>query len=135
MKLCLLSLACLTLVLLPSCCDTEAYEAQLQTWVNRDEVSLLSKWGAPTYTYTIDSRTKLVVFDKTYTTFVKGRPPSVSSYEHEYKSDRHNKTKHKEVTFDPGTPDRIETSNCKTSFTIKNKKVISWTWEGDACCG
>lgn len=135
MKLSLLSLVSLAPALLPSCCNTEAYEAELQTWINRDEVSLLSKWGAPTYTYTIDSATKLLVFDKTYTRFVQGRPPSIFIDEHEYKKEHHNKKKHKEVIFDPGSPDHIESSNCKTSFTIKNKKVISWTWEGDACCG
>ena len=131
MKICFLLLAAGALSLFSSCCDTAAYEAQLQTWVNRSEVDLLSAWGAPSSTYKIDGSTKLVTFNKTTSHFIEGRAPSVTYTED--KHDKHHKTK--TVRYDDGTPDRVVTYYCNTTFTIKNKKVIAWKWDGDDCCG
>lgn len=130
MKICLLLLAASALSLLSSCCDTDAYEAQLQTWVSRSESDLLSYWGIPSQTYTIDGSTKLLTFHRSRTQFIQGTPASVTT-EKEYKENKTRKTTY----YNNGTPDRVVTYSCTTTFTIKNKKVIAWKWNGDDCCG
>ncbi len=121
---------CALAALAPSCCNTEAYEAQLQTWVNRSKADLVSYWGPPEQEYSVDGSTKVLVYRKVSTHFSPGRPASWTErkeYNKNYKETRH--------TYDPGSPDSYYNTECKTLFTLKNNKVISWKYEGEDCCG
>ena len=134
MKFALSLLTAGALFLLPSCCDTEAYEAQLQSWVSRSEVDLVSYWGAPQSVYTINKNTKLFTYKKVYEHTVSGRPASYTK-EVTKEKDRYGKTKKERYIYDPGTPDYNYTTECVTSFTLQHNKVIAWKHEGEECCG
>ena len=105
-------------------CATEGkYKAILNTWVGFSEVDLIRKWGAPVNSYESGDR-KFIVYSSsrnvvlpgtnpTYTTNVIGNTAYTNTY--------------------GGTPARNISMSCETTFELKNKTIVSWSFRGNNC--
>jgi hypothetical protein len=96
----------LSLSFLESCATTSKYEAVLQTWVGKNESELVSKWGIPTSSYSLDDG-KLIMY--------QNNGGSISTY----------------LGYGMYSTDNYV---CKTTFTLDKANIIkNWKWEGNSC--
>jgi hypothetical protein len=92
--------------LLTSCATEQNYKKVLDSWMNNPENQLVSRWGAPSSSYTASNGDRIL-------TYSSEKNASTSSI----------------------TPGSFITFRCKTSFTIDGKTnyVKSYSYEGNNC--
>ena len=113
-----LSLTLLVILGLSACATTENYEAILSSWVGSSEEQLISRWGAPDSVYNVSENHKLL----TYTDSASYTLPGTST------------TQIIGNTLKTTTsPAKTINRHCKTTFSVKDGIVKSWTWEGNSC--
>ena len=110
-------------VLLCSCASNEKYNKMIQQWVGADEDALIASWGAPSSHYQTD-QAKYLTYDNRHQNYI---PPTPSSVQIIRQGD---------AVFArpiPGSPGYSYTSECRTTFTIQNKRIVNATSTGNAC--
>jgi hypothetical protein len=113
--------ACTTL--LTGCVSAEKYSKMINQWVGVDEDVLIATWGAPTNHYQTD-QAKYLTYEKIQQNHI---PPTPSSVQVIRQGD---------AVFTrpiPGSPGYSYTSECRTTFTIQNKRVVHVNATGNAC--
>jgi hypothetical protein len=113
-------IACL---FLSACASTEKYNKMIQQWIGSDEDTLIATWGAPSSSYQTDNA-KYLTYDNLRNNYI---PPTPSSVQIIRQGD---------AVFArpiPGSPGYSYTSECRTTFTLQNKKVVNVTATGNAC--
>lgn len=96
----------LTAGFLSACATTAKYEAKLNTWVGKNESDLVSQWGVPNNTYSLNDGSKLIMYQH------NGGSASVPI----------------------GNMYYTESYWCKTTFTIDGSGVVkNWKHEGNKC--
>jgi hypothetical protein len=109
--------------LLTGCVSSEKYTKMINQWVGVDEDALIATWGAPTSHYQTD-QAKYLTYDKVQQNYI---PPTPSSVQVIRQGD---------AVFTrpiPGSPGYSYASECRTTFTIQNKRVVNVNATGNAC--
>jgi hypothetical protein len=112
----------LTLILL-GCATTANYEKLLSSWVGSPESALISSWGPPSSVYESDG-TKYLTYSKSNSGYIPGVAPS-------YQTTYVGNTAY--TTPVGGYAGFAYSNNCSTTFTISNKTITNWRYEGNAC--
>jgi hypothetical protein len=110
-------------LLLTGCVSAEKYTKMINQWVGVDEDTLIATWGAPTSHYQTD-QAKYLTYDKVQQNYI---PPTPSSVQVIRQGD---------AVFTrpiPGSPGYSYTSECRTTFTIQNKRVVHVNATGNSC--
>jgi len=110
-------------LLLTGCVSAEKYSKMINQWVGVDEDTLIATWGAPTSHYQTDQANYLT-YEKVQQNYI---PPTPSSVQVIRQGD---------AVFTrpiPGSPGYSYTSECRTTFTIQNKRVINVNATGNSC--
>jgi hypothetical protein len=110
-------------LLLTGCVSTEKYTKMINQWVGVDEDTLIATWGAPTSHYQTD-QAKYLTYEKVQQNYI---PPTPSSVQVIRQGD---------AVFTrpiPGSPGYSYTSECRTTFTIQNKRVSNVNATGNSC--
>jgi hypothetical protein len=110
-------------LLLTGCVSAEKYTKMINQWVGVDEDTLIATWGAPTSHYQTD-QAKYLTYDKVQQNYI---PPTPSSVQVIRQGD---------AVFTrpiPGSPGYSYTSECRTTFTIQNKRVSNVNATGNSC--
>lgn len=113
---------CGSLVLL-GCVSAEKYTKMVNGWIGADEDSLISSWGAPTSSYQTD-QAKYLTYDNKQQNYI---PPTPSSVQVIRQGD---------AVFTrpiPGSPGYTYTSECRTTFTVQNKRIVNVNATGNSC--
>jgi hypothetical protein len=113
---------CSSLVLL-GCVSAEKYTKMVNGWIGADEDSLISTWGAPTSSYQTD-QAKYLTYDNKQQNFI---PPTPSSVQVIRQGD---------AVFTrpiPGSPGYSYTTECRTTFTVQNKRIVNVNATGNSC--
>ena len=105
------------------CATTANYEKVLSSWVGANEIDLVRAWGAPDNQYET-SGTKFLTYQKTDNIFMPGTAPT-------YSTTMIGNTAH--TTAIGGTRPYNVQMSCKTTFEIKDQKIVNWRWEGNSC--
>ena len=101
------------------------YAAGLREWVGQSELSLYEGWGTPDNTLYLTPEEKVVTYVKTFAKPVDGQTDADS-----------NEVYYPAITTDNyGYPSNgsFKTYYCRTSFTITNGTVSSYSFNGDDC--
>lgn len=115
---------CLPLLLLVSGCATEAgYEKRLDTWVGKDEVSLVRAWGPPHRAYET-AGVKMLAFVSNSEGWMPGSPGRMSD---EFVNGKI------VPVYIPATPGYSFVRSCETTFELTRGRVTRWSWRGNAC--
>jgi hypothetical protein len=113
---------CSSLVLL-GCVSAEKYTKMVNGWIGADEDSLIATWGAPTSSYQTD-QAKYLTYDNKQQNFI---PPTPSSVQVIRQGD---------AVFTrpiPGSPGYSYTTECRTTFTVQNKRIVNVNATGNSC--
>jgi type II secretory pathway pseudopilin PulG len=113
---------CSSLVLL-GCVSAEKYTKMVNGWIGADEDSLISTWGAPTSSYQTD-QAKYLTYDNKQQNYI---PPTPSSVQVIRQGD---------AVFTrpiPGSPGYSYTTECRTTFTVQNKRIVNVNATGNSC--
>jgi hypothetical protein len=113
---------CSSLVLL-GCVSAEKYTKMVNGWIGADEDSLISSWGAPTSSYQTD-QAKYLTYENKQQNYI---PPTPSSVQVIRQGD---------AVFTrpiPGSPGYTYTSECRTTFTVQNKRIVNVNATGNSC--
>ncbi len=105
--------------------NSDNYAAGLKEWVGQSELSLYEGWGTPDNTLYLTPDEKVVTYAKT---FAKPVDDETEPYS--------NEVYYPAITTDSyGYPSNgnFTTYYCRTSFTIRNGTVISYSFNGDDC--
>ena len=105
------------------CATTANYEKILNSWTGSNESSLVSSWGPPTRVYESDD-VRYLTYSKSNSGYVPGVAPS-------YQTTYVGNTAY--TTPVGGYSGFAYNNNCTTTFTITNKVITSWRYEGNAC--
>jgi hypothetical protein len=114
---------CVSSMLLLGCVSAEKYTNMIQQWVGADEDTLVATWGAPKSSYQTD-QAKYLTYENVRQNYI---PPTPSSVQVIRQGD---------TVFTrpiPGSPGYSYTSECRTTFTIQNKRVVSVSASGNSC--
>lgn len=110
-------------IFLVGCATTANYEKILSSWVGATELDLIRTWGAPDNQFE-SGGIKFLTYQKSGNVYVPGTSPTFSTtmigntaYTSAY----------------GGSPAYNIQLNCKTTFEVKNERIISWRWEGNGC--
>ena len=95
----------------------------LNTWVGSPEDALLAKWGPPSNVYQ-SGTSKYLTFSASGTAYVPGTLPT-------YQTSVVGNTVYS--TPVGGTAGYAISKNCNTTFIIQNGRIVSWSWNGNAC--
>lgn len=110
-------------MILGGCVSAEKYTKMITQWVGADEDKLIATWGAPRSSYQTEQAKYL-----TYESITQNHiPPTPSSVQVIRQGD---------MIFTrpiPGMPGYSYLSECRTTFTIQNKKVVNATASGNSC--
>ena len=110
-------------LLLTGCVSAEKYNKMIGQWVGVDEDTLIATWGAPTSHYQTD-QAKYLTYEKVQQNYI---PPTPSSVQVIRQGD---------AVFTrpiPGSPGYSYTSECRTTFTLQNKRVVNVNATGNSC--
>jgi hypothetical protein len=110
-------------LLLTGCVSAEKYNKMINQWVGVDENTLVATWGAPTSQYQTD-QAKYLTYEKVQQHTVPATPSSVQVIQQG------------DAVFTrpiPGTPGYSYTSECRTTFTLQNKRVVNVNASGNSC--
>jgi len=113
---------CSSLVLL-GCVSAEKYTKMVNGWIGADEDSLISTWGAPTSSYQTD-QAKYLTYDNKQQNYI---PPTPSSVQVIRQGD---------AVFTrpiPGSPGYSYTTECRTTFSVQNKRIVNVNATGNSC--
>ena len=113
---------CSSLVLV-GCVSAEKYTKMVNGWIGADEDSLISTWGAPTSSYQTD-QAKYLTYDNKQQNYI---PPTPSSVQVIRQGD---------AVFTrpiPGSPGYSYTTECRTTFTVQNKRIVNVNATGNSC--
>ena len=105
------------------CMSAEKYTKMVNGWIGADEDSLISSWGAPTSSYQTD-QAKYLTYDNKQQNYI---PPTPSSVQVIRQGD---------AVFTrpiPGSPGYTYTSECRTTFTVQNKRIVNVNATGNSC--
>ena len=105
------------------CATTAKYGAVLDTWIGQNEGDLIDKWGPPGSVYEARG-IKYLTYKWSSSGYVPGMPPS-------YQTTIVGGTVHTNAIS--GSPGYAYTNTCDTTFTIKNERIVTWRWKGNAC--
>ena len=112
--------SCFTLL---GCMSAEKYTKMVNGWIGADEDSLISSWGAPTSSYQTD-QAKYLTYDNKQQNYI---PPTPSSVQVIRQGD---------AVFTrpiPSSPGYTYTSECRTTFTVQNKRIVNVNATGNSC--
>lgn len=110
-------------LLLSGCATTANYEKILSSWVGSSESSLISSWGPPSSVYESDG-IKYLTYRKSSSGYIPGAAPS-------YQTTFVGNTAY--TTPVGGYSGFAYNNNCSTTFTVNNKTITNWRYEGNAC--
>jgi hypothetical protein len=116
-------MALISIAGLVACATAEKYNAMLNQWVGQSEDALVSNWGAPNNSYQTDTA-KYLTYENSRQNVVPSTPPTTQVI------------RQGEAVFVkpiPGTPGYVYTTECRTTFTIQNKRVVNAYATGNAC--
>ena len=105
------------------CVSAEKYTKMVNGWIGADEDSLISSWGAPTSSYQTD-QAKYLTYENKQQNYI---PPTPSSVQVIRQGD---------AVFTrpiPGSPGYSYTSECRTTFTVQNKRIVNVNATGNSC--
>ena len=114
---------CVSSMILLGCVSAEKYNTMIQQWVGTDEDALIATWGAPKSSYQTD-QAKYLTYENVRQNYI---PPTPSTVQVIRQGD---------TVFTrpiPGSPGYSYTSECRTTFTIQNKRVVSVSASGNSC--
>jgi hypothetical protein len=114
---------CVSSMILLGCVSAEKYNNMIQQWVGTDEDALVAAWGAPKSTYQTD-QAKYLTYENVRQNYI---PPTPSTVQVIRQGD---------AVFTrpiPGSPGYAYTSECRTTFTIQNKRVVNVSASGNSC--
>lgn len=115
----------LAIGMLSSCTSTSNYDAQLDTWIGKNEKDLAASWGAPDRQSRIDAETKTVSYDKHITITYPDNPSNCT--------ETVNRMGEMQTpacgSFSPASSDYV----CETTFTLVKGVVTRWQHEGNNC--
>lgn len=115
-------------LVLAACATVEAYERQLQTFVGKPADRLVEAYGPPDKSYDMDDGRRVLQWRKEHIWTSGGftRTKTVRSYT------RDGRVVYIDVPYTE--PERTHVEICVTRFFVdKDRKVTSWTHEGNAC--
>ena len=114
----------LVLGLLLAGCATEAkYGEMLDTWMGASESQLVSSWGVPHSVYEADG-VKYLTYRNSATGYVPGTAPS-------YQTNIVGNTIY--TNRIGGTPGYVISRWCDTTFTVRDGRIVNWSWKGNGC--
>ena len=119
----ILGLLLVTTGLLVGCATTANYEKVLNSWVGSQESALVSSWGPPSSVYQSDG-VKYLTYSKSNSGYIPGVAPS-------YQTTYVGNTAYTNPVG--GSPGFAYNSNCSTTFTVANRVITNWRYEGNAC--
>lgn len=111
------------LTILSGCATTEKYEKGLKTLVGKQESQLVSMWGLPTGMYEADG-IRYLTYTQSETNYIAGTPGKTTTT---YYLGR------PITNTTVGTQGYSYTNSCSTTFTVINKIISSYRFEGNAC--
>ena len=112
-----------TILALSGCATTANYEKMLTTWIGAPEIDLYRSWGTPDGQYEV-SGTKFVTFTRGGNMIMPGTAPT-------YQTTFVGNTAFTNAYG--GSPAYNIQLTCRTTFEIRNERVVSWRWEGNNC--
>lgn len=117
-------------LLLGACATTANYEMLLGRWTGRSEAELVSQWGPPDNSYTLDAHSKVISYlaDNSYVRDGMDSlvPRTVTRWR--------NGVAYTDTILVPlASSPRYVPLKCKTIFTITDGKVTAWNWQGNDC--
>lgn len=116
-------IVCVLFLFLAGCATTANYEKMLNSWIGAPEIDLVRTWGPPDNQYS-SSGIKFITYQKNGAVYIPGTSPT-------YTTTMIGNTAH--TTTSGGSPGYNIYLNCKTTFEIKDEKIINWKWEGNGC--
>lgn len=114
---------CLLFLFLVGCATTANYEKILNSWIGASEIDLVRTWG-PADNQFNSSGIKFISYQKNGAVYIPGTSPT-------YTTTMIGNTAY--TTTSGGSPGYNIHLNCKTTFEIKDERVINWRWEGNGC--
>ena len=106
-----------------ACATTANYEKILSSWVGANEIDLVRSWGAPDNQYE-SSGTKFLTYQRTSNIYMPGTSPT-------YTTTVIGNTAY--TSSSGGSPAYNIHMSCKTTFEVKNERIVNWRWEGNGC--
>ena len=106
--------------MLSGCASTYNYEKTLNSWVGYTEEQLIGSWGPPSGVYS-SGDTDYLTYNKSSQRYIPGTQS--------YQSYAIGNT----VYTQGGHPGFVQNRNCSTTFTLKNKRIVTWRYEGNSC--
>ena len=115
----------LIIALLSGCATSARYGKVLDSWIGAPESDLVKSWGPPDSVYVADDDTRMLTY---YSTRMVSFPGSSIS-------DRHRILAGESIYTNTygHVPGEVRVYNCKTSFTLVQRRVTSWRWDGNGC--
>jgi|LauGreDrversion4_2_1035121.scaffolds.fasta_scaffold156322_1 hypothetical protein len=110
-------------IFIVGCATTANYEKILSSWVGAKEIDLIRAWGAPDNQYE-SSGTKFLTYQKSNNIYMPGTAPT-------YSTKMIGNTAY--TSSSGGSPAYNIQMFCKTTFEVKNERIVSWRWEGNGC--
>jgi hypothetical protein len=108
---------------LSGCATTENYKKIVDSWIAAKESALVDAWGPPNGFYEIDG-VRYLTYSKVNSGYVPGIAPTTTT----------NYIGGKPYTNTTGgVQGYYYNNNCSTTFTVKDKVVTNWRFEGNAC--
>jgi hypothetical protein len=110
-------------IVLAACATTSKYEQMLQSFVGAEEVDLIRQWGPPQQVYE-SGGSKFLAYNRQAQVFLPGTPGTATT-------NFSGSTAY--TTFSPGVAPMAITQSCMTVFELRDGRVASWRWQGNAC--
>jgi hypothetical protein len=117
------SILLMAVTLLLGCVSAEKYTKMINQWVGQDEDALVATWGAPTSSYSTETA-KYLTYENLKQNYIPPTPASVQVM------------RQGDAIFArpiPGTPGYVYTTDCRTTFTIQNKRIVHANATGNSC--
>lgn len=111
------------LLALCGCATTKKYEKVLNSWVGADELSLVRQWGPPQHIYEFGG--------SRFLTYASGRDMYVPGAAPSYRTTVVGNAIYTAPVG--GRPGYTVHKQCRTTFEIKDEKIVSWRWQGNDC--
>ena len=120
-------LFCFLSIFLSGCAtySTATFEKNLNGWIGRDPDDLIMKHGVPKQILEMGTRKYLVYYWENFQ-YIYGTAPS-------YQTTYNNMTNTATTLAVGGSSGYKLHYYCKTTFTVENKKIIHWRYEGNDC--
>lgn len=112
-----------TVLLLAGCATEAKYGELLDTWMGATESQLVSQWGVPNSVYE-SGGVKYLTYRNSSTGYVPGTAPS-------YQTNIVGNTIY--TNRIGGTPGFVVNRWCDTTFTVRDGRIVHWSWNGNGC--